>query len=198
MKQQYNVLSIMVLLVLASFSALAQRTVTGKIVDQQGTSMPGVNVIVKGTSTGTTSDSEGSYSIAVPNDEAILVYSFIGYRSTEVPVGTKTSIDFTMEEDVAQLSEVVVTALGIERSTKALQYSVSEVSGDNFTKAREMNLGSQLAGRVAGVNVTKPATGPAGSTRIVIRGNKSLGGQNQPLYVIDGVPMDNSNFGSAG
>lgn len=198
MKQQYQVLSVMVMLVLASFSALAQRTVTGKIVDNQGVSMPGVNVIVKGTSAGTTSDSEGAYSIAVPNDEAILVYSFIGYASQEAPVGSRTSIDITLEEDVAQLSEVVVTALGIERSTKALQYSVSEVNGENFTKAREMNLGAQLAGRVAGVNVTKPASGPAGSTRIVIRGNKSLGGQNQPLYVIDGVPMDNSNYGSAG
>jgi TonB-linked SusC/RagA family outer membrane protein len=198
MKQQYQVLSVIVLLILASFSALAQRTVTGRIVDNAGTSMPGVNVIVKGTSAGTTSDAEGNYSIAVPNDAAILVYSFIGYASQESPVGTRTSIDITLQEDVAQLSEVVVTALGIERSTKALQYSVSEVNGDNFTKARELNLGAQLAGRVAGVNVTKPATGPAGSTRIIIRGNKSLGGQNQPLYVIDGVPMDNSNFGSAG
>jgi len=198
MKQQYQVLSVIVLLVFASFSALAQRTLTGKIVDNQGVSMPGVNVIVKGTSAGTTSDAEGNYSIAVPNDAAVLVFSFIGYRSQEVTAGTKTSIDLTLEEDVSQLNEVVVTALGIERSTKALQYSVGEVDGDNLTKAREVNLGSQLAGRVAGVNVTKPATGPAGSTRIVIRGNKSLGGQNQPLYVIDGVPMDNSNFGSAG
>ena len=126
------------------------------------------------------------------------MFSFIGYSTQEVDAGTRTTVDVTLAEDVRELSEVVVTALGIERSTKALQYSVTEVDGENFTKARENNLGAQLAGRVAGVNVTKPATGPAGSTRIVIRGNKSIGGQNQPLYVIDGVPMDNSTYGSAG
>jgi TonB-dependent SusC/RagA subfamily outer membrane receptor len=103
-----------------------------------------------------------------------------------------------MAEDVTQLGEVVVTALGVERSTKALQYSVTEVSGDKFTQARENNVGNALAGRIAGVNVTKPSTGPAGSTRVVIRGNKSLNGSNQPLYVVDGIPMDNGGFGQAG
>lgn len=198
MKQQYQVLSIMVLLVLASFSALAQRTVTGRIVDSQGTGMPGVNVIVKGTSAGTTSDSEGRYAIAVNNDAALLIFSFIGYASQEVPVGALTSVDVTLVEDVQQLNEVVVTALGVERSTRALSSSVTQVGGENFTQARENNLGNSLSGRIAGVNVSKTASGPAGSSRVIIRGNKSLGGQNQPLYVVDGVPMDNSGFGQAG
>jgi TonB-linked SusC/RagA family outer membrane protein len=196
MKQQYQVLCL-ALFLLASTSALAQRSVSGKVSDSQGTAMPGVNVVVKGTSVGTTSDSDGRYSIST-EDGSVLVFSFIGFVSQEIEVGNRTSIDVTLVEDVQQLSEVVVTALGIERSTKALQYSVTEVDGENFTKARENNLGAQLAGRVAGVNVTKPASGPAGSTRIIIRGNKSIGGQNQPLYVIDGVPMDNSSYGSAG
>ena len=199
MKKRYQVFSLMMFFLFAGTYVLAQeRTVIGNVKDAAGTAMPGVNVIVKGTSTGTTTDASGSYTITMPSGSTILVISFIGYASQEIDVGTRTTIDVTMAEDVQQLSEVVVTALGIERSTKALQYSVSEVDGENLTKARENNLGSQLAGRIAGVNVSKPATGPAGSTRIVIRGNKSIGGQNQPLYVIDGVPMDNTNYGSAG
>lgn len=198
MKQRYQILCLIVFFALTGFTVFAQRTISGTILDSDSKGMPGVNVIVKGTSAGTTSDADGHYNLSVNEGATTLVYSFIGYATQEVEVGTRTSIDVSMLEDIRQLNEVVVTALGIERSTKALQYSVSEVSGENFTKARENNLGAQLAGRIAGVNVIKPATGPAGSTRIVIRGNKSIGGQNQPLYVIDGVPMDNSNYGSAG
>jgi TonB-linked SusC/RagA family outer membrane protein len=199
MKRRYQVFSLMMLFLFAGTYVFAQeRTVNGTVKDGTGAAMPGVNVIVKNTSTGTTTDANGAYTITMPSGSSTLVISFIGYASQEVEVGTRTTVDVSLVEDVTQLGEVVVTALGIERSTKALQYSVSEVDGENFTKARENNLGSQLAGRIAGVNVSKPATGPAGSTRIVIRGNKSIGGQNQPLYVIDGVPMDNSNYGSAG
>lgn len=197
MKKQYHVLSVMVLLLFAGFSAFAQRTVTGKVVDSQGQGMPGVNVIVKGTSAGTTTNSDGNYSIAAA-DDAVLVFSFIGFAQQEATVGSRSTIDITLAEDVQQLSEVVVTALGIERSTKALSASVTQVSGENFTQARENNLGNSLSGRIAGVNVSKTASGPAGSSRVVIRGNKSLNGANQPLYVVDGVPMDNSNFGQAG
>jgi TonB-linked SusC/RagA family outer membrane protein len=153
--------------------------------------MPGVNVIVKGTSAGTTSDATGKYTLSVGEAESsVLVFSFIGYATQEVDAGTRTTVDVTMAEDIRELSEVVVTALGIERNTKALQYSVTQVSGENFTQARENNIGNALSGRIAGVNVSKVASGPAGSSRIVIRGNKTLTGQNQPLYVIDGIPMD--------
>jgi TonB-linked SusC/RagA family outer membrane protein len=107
-------------------------------------------------------------------------------------------INISLAADITQLSEVVVTALGIERDTKALGYSVTSVDGDNFTEARENNLANALVGRVAGVNVSKTAGGPAGSSRVIIRGNKSLEGNNQPLYVVDGIPMDNSGFGQAG
>jgi TonB-linked SusC/RagA family outer membrane protein len=199
MKKRYQVFSLMMLFLFAGTYVFAQeRTVTGTVKDGAGTVMPGVNVIVKGTSVGTTTDVGGKYTISMPDGSTVLVFSFIGYASQEVEVGTRSSIDVALSEDVQQLSEVVVTALGVERSTKALNYSVTEVNGSKFTEARENNLGNALAGRIAGVNVSKAATGPAGSTRIVIRGNKSLGGQNQPLYVVDGIPMDNNNFGQAG
>jgi hypothetical protein len=198
MKKRYQVFSLLVLFVFAGTLVFAQeRTVSGTVKDGAGTVMPGVNVIVKGTSVGTTSDVGGNYTISMPDGSSVLVFSFIGYASQEVEVGTRSNIDVAMAEDVQQLSEVVVTALGVERSTKALNYSVTEVNGAKFTEARENNLGNALAGRIAGVNVSKAASGPAGSTRIVIRGNKSLGGQNQPLYVVDGIPMDNNNFGQA-
>ncbi len=162
--------------------------------------MPGVNVIVKGTSAGTTSDATGRYNLAVSESgPAILVFSFIGYATQEVDAGSRTTVDVSLAEDVRELSEVVVTALGVERSTKALQYSVTTVSGENLVQARENSLANSLAGRVAGVNVTKIASGPAGSSRVIIRGNKSLQGNNQPLYVVDGIPMDNtSNSGNLG
>lgn len=188
----------MLLFVLGSFSAHAQRTVSGKVTDTGGNGMPGVNVIVKGTSVGTTTDASGDYSINVSQDGGTLVFSFIGYTTQEVAVGNRTTVDVTLVDDARQLSEVVVTALGIEREKKALQYSVTEVSGDNLTQARENSLANALAGRVAGVNVTKVNSGPAGSSRVVIRGAKSLQGGNQPLYVVDGIPMDNTNFGQAG
>ena len=102
-----------------------------------------------------------------------------------------------MREGV-QLGEVVVTALGIEREKKALAYSVTEVGGESFTEAREVNIANALSGKIAGVNVSNVASGPGGSSRVIIRGNSSLTGNNQPLYVVDGIPIDNQNLGSAG
>lgn len=177
--------------------AWAQGTITGQVLDENSVPLPGVTVIVAGSTQGVVTDFDGNYSIDASAD-ATLLFSYIGYSEQRVPVGTQTVINVTMEPAAEQLGEVVVTALGIKRETKALQYSVSEVDGDKLTKARENNLGNALVGRVAGVNVSKPSSGPAGSTRIIIRGNKTLGGQNQPLYVVDGVPIDNSGFGQAG
>ena len=198
MKQRYPIFAVMLLFVLGSFSAYAQRTVSGRVTDTGGNGMPGVNVIVKGTSVGTTTDASGNYSINAGQEATTLVFSFIGYATQEVEIGTRTSVNVTMAEDTRQLGEVVVTALGVEREVKALNYSVGEVDGQKITQAREINLGNSLTGRVAGVNVTAPASGPAGSTRIVIRGNKTLNGANQPLIVVDGIPMDNSLGAQAG
>jgi TonB-linked SusC/RagA family outer membrane protein len=198
MKQQYPIFTLVLFFVIGSFSAFAQRTVSGTVKDTGGNGMPGVNVIVKGTSSGTTTDANGQYSISVTNDATTLVFSFIGYTTQEVEIGNRSTVDVSMAEDTKQLGEVVVTALGIERDKKALGYSITTVDGSNFTEARENSLANALAGRVAGVNVSKIASGPAGSSRVIIRGNKSLQGNNQPLYVIDGIPMDNSGFGQAG
>ena len=178
---------------------VSAQTVTGKVTDSMdGNSLPGVSVILKGTSTGTATDVDGNYSINVQGPETVLVFSYIGFESQETTVGSRSVINISLTEDAAELGEVVVTALGIERNVKALQYSITTVGGDNFTDARENNIADQLAGRIAGVNVSNVASGPAGSSRVIIRGNTSLQGNNQPLYVIDGIPMDNTNFGQAG
>jgi TonB-linked SusC/RagA family outer membrane protein len=197
-----KVLLSFLMIVLVTFSGYSQvRTidVTGKVTGgSDGMALPGVTVVIKGTNVGTTTDIDGKFTIKVSDEKSILVFSYIGFENLEQAVGSRSTINVALKESVAQLGEVVVTALGIQRETKALQYSISTIDGAGLTEARENNLANQLAGRVAGVNVTNVASGPAGSSRVIIRGNKSLQGENQPLYVIDGIPMDNSNFGQAG
>jgi TonB-linked SusC/RagA family outer membrane protein len=200
MKQRQLVLAMLLLLFAGIPAAFAQsRAVTGKITDASGAGMMGVNVLVKGTNVGTTSNAEGVYSINVPEGSNTLVYSFIGFGSQEVNIGGRSTVNVTMSEGGDELESVVITALGIERKEKALQFSATEVAGENLTQAREISTANALAGRVAGVNVSKIASGPAGSSRVVIRGAKTLGSTlNQPLYVVDGVPIDNTNQGQAG
>jgi TonB-linked SusC/RagA family outer membrane protein len=177
---------------------MAQRPVSGKVTSSEdGSALPGVNVVIAGTQQGTITDFEGNYRLDVPANSR-LQFSYIGYMAQEIEVGSQSIINVVLRPDVTQLQEVIVTALGVERDVRALNYSVTEVSGEKLTEAREISLGRGLIGRVAGVNVTPPSSGPAGSTRILIRGNKTLNGQNQPLIVVDGIPMDNSNFGQAG
>jgi TonB-linked SusC/RagA family outer membrane protein len=194
----YNFSFVAFFLLCCSQLAWAQQTITGKVLDDTKQPLPGVNVLLKGTTTGTATDINGSYSIQAPNGTSTLVFSAIGFVTEEVPINNRSTIDVSMVPDIKSLNEVVVTALGVERETKALGYTVTEVAGASLTQARENNVANALVGRVAGVNVSSVASGPAGSSRVVIRGNKSLQGNNQPLYVIDGIPMDNSNFGQAG
>ncbi|WP_375585344.1 SusC/RagA family TonB-linked outer membrane protein [Cyclobacterium xiamenense] len=195
-----NLLLIFCLAMLTAMGSRVQaQTVSGTVTDQSdGQPLPGVSVLIKGTSTGTATDVDGNYKLNVPGAETVLVFSFLGFETVEESVGNRSTINIALAEDAAELSEVVVTALGIERNVRALQYSITEVGGEEFTQARENNIANQLAGRVAGVNVSNVASGPAGSSRVIIRGNTSLQGGNQPLYVIDGIPMDNTNFGQAG
>lgn len=197
MKKSLQVLMTFVLLCCCGF-ATAQ-TVTGKVTSADGSSLPGVSVLLKGTAIGTSTDAEGVFRISnseVPN--GTLVFSFIGYTTQEIAVQNQTVIDVTMTEDITTLSEVVVTALNIEKEKKALSYSVSSVNGDELTQARTNNFANGLVGRIAGLNVTSTATGAGGSSRVVIRGNTSLSDNNQPLYVVDGVPIDNQVRQSAG
>tara|TARA_Y100000310_G_scaffold343948_1_gene454101 strand:+ start:8658 stop:11675 length:3018 start_codon:yes stop_codon:yes gene_type:complete len=185
-------------MMLVSMVALAQSTVTGTLKDAQtGEPVPGATVLIKGTAKGATTDLDGKYQLSV-EDGAVLVFSFIGYTNVEETVGNRTVINVTMEPDLTELSEVVVTALGIEKESKTLGYSVSRVDGDQFTKAREISVANNLVGRVAGVNSSAPTTGPGGSSRVTIRGNSSLSGNNQPLYVVNGIQIQNENLGNAG
>jgi TonB-linked SusC/RagA family outer membrane protein len=181
-------------------AAYGQTTISGHITSNEDASpLPGVNILVKGTAAGTISDAEGNFTINVPSHESVLVFSFVGYLAQEIPVAGKTNLNVALASDARQLSEIVVTALGIERETRDLGYAVQEVKGEDITKARETNIGNALAGRVAGVTVVGNPSGIGGSSRITIRGERSLNiNKNQPLYVVDGVPITNEVFGSSG
>jgi TonB-linked SusC/RagA family outer membrane protein len=197
MRKKLSVWKVFALSMISLYSMAQAVSVTGTVVEDDGSPMYGVNVTVKGTTNGTITNDAGKYSISASRGETI-TFSYVGFESQDITVGNANVINVTLAPDANALGEVVVTALGVTRDKRALQYSVTEVGGEEFTKARVNNLGSSLAGRIAGVNVTTPANGAGGSSRVIIRGNKSLGGQNQPLYVIDGVPMDNSQGGSVG
>ena len=171
--------------------------VKGTVTDNQGQPIPGVSITVKGSSAGTVTNEEGKFSLDVPAG-GILVFSYVGFTSQEVAVNGQTSISIKLADENQSLSAVVVTALGIKKERKALTYSVTQIAGEELTKAREINLGNALTGRIAGVNASGTATGPGGSTRVVIRGNGSLNGDNQPLYVVNGIPINNSNQGNPG
>lgn len=180
-------------------AAAQQRQVSGKVSDETGTPLPGVNVIVKGSAaSGTITDGNGAYTLSVNGDDAVLAFSFIGFATQEVTVGSQTTIDVTLLEGIATLDEVVVSSFGIEKEKKALGYSVTQIGGDKFTESRAINVGTALTGKIAGVNVTPPASGAAGSSRVVIRGGSSLRGNDQPLYVVNGMPIETGNLGNAG
>jgi TonB-dependent SusC/RagA subfamily outer membrane receptor len=172
-----------------------KRNVTGKVTDETGTGLPGVSILIKGTQRGTSSDTDGKYALDIADAEVastVLVFSFVGYTSKEITVGSQSDLNVQLEPEAKALNEIVVTALGISKEKKALAYAVTEVKGSEFTQARENNVANALTGKIAGVNATGMSTGPGGSSRIIIRGNGSLSGNNQPLYVINGMPMDNS------
>lgn len=185
------------LLLILNFSLAQQTRVTGKVNDVTNEPLPGATVLVKGTSRGTVTDVDGSYAIQAASGET-LVFSFVGFETKEQLVGSSTEINMTLTEGLA-LNEVVVTALGVERETKALGYSVQAVDGSKFTEARETNVINSLSGRVAGVQITNGSSGLGGSTRVTIRGESSLNiNANQPLFVVDGVPISNNIVGSSG
>lgn len=169
--------------------------ITGVVSDAEGPII-GASVVEKGTSNGTITDLDGRFSLDV-KPGTILVISYVGYASQEVKA-TTGAMKITLKEDNQMLDEVVVTALGIKRERKALGYGVAEVKGESLTKAKETNVINSMAGRVPGLVVSQTASGPSGSTRVILRGSTEMTGNNQPLYVIDGVPLDNTNYGSAG
>lgn len=175
--------------------AVTQKTVkiTGKVTDATNAPMPGVTIQVKGSSDGTISDLDGNYQLTISSGEAVLVFSFIGYRTEEVTVGAQRVINVTLTEDSQKLDEVVVTALGIKRKEKSLTYSTQIVGGDELTRAKDPNMINSLAGKTAGVQIIRSSSGLGGSVKMTIRGSRSVTGSNQPLYVIDGVPINSSS-----
>lgn len=178
----------------------AQTLVSGKVTSGEDASpVPGANVVVKGTSIGTVTDFDGRYSISVPAGNSVLVFSFVGFISQEADITGKTTLDIALATEARQLSELVVTALGIEKEKKALGYSVQSISNESLTTARETNVVNQLAGKIAGVTVVGSPSGVGGSSRVTIRGERSLNlSRNEPLYVIDGVPISNGITGASG
>jgi len=180
------------LICVLGFSSIQAQTVTGKITDAaDGSPLPGVNVIIKGTTIGVSSDFDGNYSIDVTDPNAILQFSYMGYTEVDVPFNGNTTINVSLEVNAESLEEVVVTALGIKREKKSLGFAFQEIDGSELTQARESNIANSLTGKVAGMQVVKGSNGPASSSKIVLRGNSSLTGDNQPLIVVDGIPMDN-------
>jgi len=190
-----NVFLTFLLFVFVGFNLHAQGyEVTGTVTSaEDGSALPGVSVVVQGTTIGAVTDFEGEYSITVPEDAESLMFSFVGMMTEVVEIAGQTTINVELESTSMELDEVVVTALGISREKKSLGYAVQEVGGDEINTAPETNFTASLSGKVAGVQIKAPNT-MGGSANVLIRGNASITGNNQPLYVIDGVPVDNSNF----
>lgn len=176
---------------------LAQKTITGTVTDaKDGSSIPGVNVVVKGTTTGTITDLNGAYSLKLPANAQELEFSFLGYETKEIVIGNQSVINTTLSVSAEVIEGVVVTALGIKREKKALGYSMQELKGEGITETRDPNVVNALNGKIAGLQIRQASTGAAGSSRMIIRGNNSIGSNNQPLVVVDGIPINSSTGGT--
>jgi len=191
MKTKFSVMLTLLLALVAQITFAQEKTISGTVSDNSGLPIPGVNILVRGTTTGTQSDFDGNYSITAKSGD-VLVFSYLGLKTQEVPVSASNTINVTMQEDAALLDEVVVTALGIKREKKSLGYATQEVKGDAVSAVKQQNFVNSLSGRVAGLNI-KTSGNLGGSTNVVIRGNNSIAGNNQALFVIDGIPVDNGN-----
>jgi TonB-linked SusC/RagA family outer membrane protein len=175
---------------------IAQRTVTGTIADQKGEPMVGASVLVKGTTTGVVSDIDGKYSLNVPAGATTLVFSFAGYQTQEMTLGASNVIDISLSESTLQ--EVVVTAIGIQREKKAVGYAVTDVGSEQIAQKSEPDVLRTLTNKVPGVNVIGGGGSPGQGTKINIRGSSSFDASTQPLFVVDGIPFDNSVNASSG
>ncbi|TKG96441.1 SusC/RagA family TonB-linked outer membrane protein [Puteibacter caeruleilacunae] len=171
-----------------------QKTLKGKVTDSAGEPIPGVSVVVKGTAIGITTDLEGNYTLQIPESSETIVFSFVGMKTQEIAFTGKTTINIKLQEEDIAVDEVVVTALGLSREKKALGYAVQKVAGDKVVESKELDVVNSLAGKVSGVHITQGGGGLAGGgSRIVIRGETSLAGKNEPMYVVDGIPASSIN-----
>lgn len=177
-----------------NFSMQQRINVSGKVTDLSGDPIPGVTVTIKGMNRGTITNADGSYSLTNVPGNAILVFSFVGMKSQEASVSGRTALNVILEEETIGVKEVVVTALGIERNKRTLSYATQQVDMTELTTVRDASLGASLSGKLAGVNIltSSGTTGVGGASRIIIRGDRSIVGNNQPLIVVDGIPYSNS------
>ncbi|MCL3781913.1 SusC/RagA family TonB-linked outer membrane protein [Prolixibacteraceae bacterium JC049] len=180
-----------------SIKTATTRTITGKVVDVTHSPIPGATLVIKGTTKGTTTNFDGVFQLLVSEDVEWIVCSFVGMRDEECNIVGKDTLNITLNTSVKEVEEVVVTALGIRREQEELGYSYSQIPGKEITQSNESNVINNLAGRVAGVQILRPTGGPAASTRVVIRGITNISGNNQPLYIIDGIPLVNRQFTNA-
>ncbi len=173
-------------------------SVTGRVTDASGQPVIGASVIVRGTTVGVSTDTEGRFVLEVPSPAAsqTLEVSYLGYETAAVPVGSRTSFEVTLQESSSEIEQVVVTALGIKRQEKALSYNVQQVAASDITLVKDANFMNSLSGKVAGVTINASSSGVGGATKVVLRGNKSISQSSNALYVIDGIPM--YNFGGGG
>jgi len=188
-------------LVLVGINLVQAQTVriTGTVTSSEdGMPIPGVSVIAKGTTAGGSTNVDGKYDINVPSNAETLVFTFVGMKTQEVAIGGRAIIDVVLQSESLQVEELVVTALGIKRAEKATGYAIQGVKGDEIMKAREANMVNSLQGKIAGAVITNTSGAVGASSRIVLRGASSLSGSNQPLFVVDGIPISNGNFGSTG
>ncbi|MEM6629697.1 MAG: SusC/RagA family TonB-linked outer membrane protein [Bacteroidota bacterium] len=175
---------------LLSSSLWAQKTVTGTVTNlDDGSPLGGVTVTLQGTTEGAFTNDQGQYSVNVPGDDAVLIFSFLGYTSIEETVGARTTIDISLAEEAISADEVVITALGIERSKKTISYATQSIDTEPLSEARELNVVNSLSGKVAGVSISRSGSGVGSPSRVILRGNRSIAGDSQPLYIVDGVPI---------
>jgi len=195
MKQLFTLFAITMAVVLSTANA-QERQISGKVTssdDKQ--TVPGVSVTVKGTTVGTITDIDGNFKLSVPATAKTLVFTFVGMKTKEVDLDASNNIDVAMGTDVLKLDEVVVTALGIPKEKKRLSYAVQSVGGEELSNVGNQNIINSISGKIAGANVTSSAGTPGASSYIVLRGPTSILGENQPLFVVDGIPFDNSHQG---
>ncbi|CAA0152155.1 SusC/RagA family TonB-dependent receptor precursor [Tenacibaculum maritimum] len=196
MKTKFNGILTLFLALVVQISFAQEKTISGTVSDNSGP-LPGVNVLIKGTSKGTETDFDGKYSIKTKSGD-VLIFRFIGMKTVNKTVGNSNTINVTLEEDANVLEEVIVKgALGVERVEKSIGYAQQNLAGDELSTAVESNLANSLGGKVSGIQITNSSGSVGASTRVVLRGPTSITGNNQPLYVIDGIPLDNRNFGNA-
>ena len=196
MKTKFKGILTLFLALVMQVSFAQEKTISGTVTDESG-ALPGVSIVIKGSKKGIETDFDGKYSITASNGD-VFVFRYLGYKTVEKTVGNSNTINVVLEVGGEVLDEIVITAFGIKRSEKALGYSVQSIKGDAMTEARESNLTNAISGKVAGVQVTGTSGSVGASSRIVLRGNSSITGNNEPLYVVDGVPISNSSFGNAG